>query len=105
MRPVIAVLVLSLAGLGAGCKKEPASRKSLGGMAAAITADTEVLRDANAAANEIIRATGDCEAVKAALPETLRKFDQVEAKLRTQTGRDTLAALRAQVRAITQVCP
>ncbi|MCU0242097.1 MAG: hypothetical protein MUF51_06710 [Vicinamibacteria bacterium] len=103
---VWAGLVL-LAGVGIACsKEEPKKReKNLGDLAAATAVDTEILRGANDAANAVVRVTGDCDAVKAALPEAEHKFNDIEPKLKTQTGRDTLNMLRKQVRNIADTCP
>jgi proline dehydrogenase len=91
-------LLLLLAACGEG-------QKDLGSQTADVISDTEALKQANAAANRVIRAAGDCEAVKAALAETSRVLDEVQQKVRTETGRTTLDALRKQVRTIAETCP
>ncbi len=87
--------------LGA-CKKGDGD---LGAKTANIASDTAVLRDASAAANEVIRNATDCDAVKAVLPEARRKLDEIAPKIRTPTGQTTLEALKKQVRTIAEACP
>ncbi len=70
-----------------------------------ITADNAVMREAEAAANNIVRNATDCDAVKANLAETNRKLDEAQTRIRTETGRTTLNALKTQVRNIAQLCP
>jgi len=84
------------------CQKD---KGELGTETAKIVSDTAVLKEANAAANEVIRNSTDCDAVKAAFPATNQKLDEVAGKIRTVTGRVTLDALRTQVRTIYQNCP
>lgn len=85
----------------------PACRKSggdLGRDAAGIASDTAVIRDAQAAANEIVRNAQDCDAVRGALPEVNRKLEQAAARLQTAAGRSTLETLKTQVARITRNC-
>jgi hypothetical protein len=104
-----AVLVLGLGATACGGRPSeapgPGKATDLGTQTANITADTAVMRQASAAANTIVRNATDCDAVKAALPETTRVLDEAESKIRTETGRVTLAALRSQVKNVVQACP
>jgi hypothetical protein len=79
--------------------------ENIGSQTADVVTDTRVLKEANAAAAEVIRAGGDCDAVKAALPETNRKLDEAEQNVRTETGRVSLAAIRKQVNNAASICP
>jgi hypothetical protein len=103
-----AALAGALALLVVGChKKEEGTppSKDLGAQAADVASDTDALREANAAANPVVRAAGDCEAVKAALPEANRRLDAVAGSVRTVTGRTTLEAIRKRVNTIAELCP
>ena len=108
--PKTLLLVVAAAALLA-CRsnaKEPpveAQGKDVGAQAADVASDTEALRAANGAAGDVVRAAGDCEAVKAALPEANRRLDEIESSVRTATGRTTLAAVRKRVNDVAQLCP
>ena len=85
---------------GAQAKKE-----GLGKATADITADTRVLGAAEAAVADVLRNPGDCDSVKAALPEANRAIAEADKTLRTAAARATLDGLRAQVRGASQNCP
>jgi hypothetical protein len=100
------VLVLALAVLALGCdKKEDAAAKDIGQQTADITADTETLREANAAVNEVVRNAAECEAARPAVATANQKLDEAGGRVRTATGRQTLEALRVQVRRVSDLCP
>jgi len=67
--------------------------------------DERVLQAANAAANEVVRNTSDCEALRAALPEALRQIDEAQSQVRTATGRQMADALRTRVKNTATLCP
>ena len=94
--------------LGA-CQKKPEGAapppKDIGAQAADVVSDTAALREANAAANPVVRAAGDCDAVKAALPEANQRLDAVAGSVRTISGRTTLEAIRKRVNTIAETCP
>jgi len=84
------------------------SKKPEGGLgqAADDTAhDTAVLKQATAAANEVIRAAGDCAAVQEQLEAAQRALDEAAKEIRTTTGRTSLEALGHRVRQVTEACP
>jgi hypothetical protein len=86
----------------AGCKKQepdPASSTEK------IVDDNQTLAAANAAAGEVVRAAGDCDAVKAALPGARQKLSELEGRVRTETGRTTFAAVKKRVDDIATMCP
>ncbi|HEX6740018.1 MAG TPA: hypothetical protein VF310_17190, partial [Vicinamibacteria bacterium] len=60
---------------------------------------------AAAAANDVVRNASDCDAVKAALPETRRRLDEAGKKVRTMTGRASLDSLKKQVTTVADACP
>jgi hypothetical protein len=82
----------------------PASR-DLGTQVGEVANDTAVMREANDAANAVIRAAGDCEAVKAALPDASRRLAEAEKALKTATGRTALENLRKQLLQVQGACP
>jgi hypothetical protein len=96
----LAILAVLLA--LAGCKKsepDPASSTEK------IVDDNQTLAAANAAAGEVVRAAGDCDAVKAALPGARQKLSELEGRVRTETGRVTFAAVKKRVDDIATMCP
>jgi hypothetical protein len=95
MLSMTAILLLS------GCEKASDPGTATGNAAS----DTAVLKEAQAAANEVLRNADQCEAAKAALPEANRKLDEAAGRVRTATGQETLKTLRAQVRTVEQNCP
>jgi hypothetical protein len=105
MRP--SILLLALAGLGLlGCQQDAKPEAGgIGGQLADITSDTAVMKEAQAASNELVRNAQDCDAVKASLAEVNRKLDEAAQHVRTETGKTTLAALRSRVSSIAQACP
>jgi hypothetical protein len=104
IRPFVAALLL-LPLLAAGCKKSNDEPKDLGEQMRDVAADTEVMRDAQAAANEVIRAAGDCESAKPAIAAAMMKLDEVERNVRTAAANQTLGTLRKQVRQVQDMCP
>lgn len=106
----LVVCALVLGGCGGNGGSQPAGQGSpasdgLASRATDAAADTRVLSEAQDAANTVVRATGDCDAVKAAMPEALRALDVAAGKLRTATARDSLARLREQLRKVADACP
>jgi hypothetical protein len=96
----LTILALFLA--MAGCKKsepDPASAT------VKIVDDNQTLAAANAAAGDVVRAAGDCEAVKAALPTARQKLSELEGRVRTETGKVTFAAVRKRVEDVASMCP
>jgi glyceraldehyde-3-phosphate dehydrogenase/erythrose-4-phosphate dehydrogenase len=70
-----------------------------------LVGDTQVREEAAAAANDVVRNASDCDAVKAALPETRRKLDEAAKRVRTDTGRVSLDSLNKQVANVSGACP
>ena len=69
-----------------------------------IASDTNTIKVAQAAANEVVRSAGDCEAVKAALPEATRALEDAGRNVRTAAGQQTLEALKIRVKSIADAC-
>lgn len=93
---LVAVSVVALLSCGGGSDVDSATAKTI--------SDTAVMREAEAAANEVIRSTGDCEAVGTAYAGAIAKLDEVESRVQTQAGRTTLQTLRKQVTTAGEAC-
>jgi hypothetical protein len=103
VRRLSAAVVLALLGLTAACKE--AGTKDLGQAVGDAGSDTALLKEANGAANEVVRNASDCPAARAAIAPAYEKMDAIEKELRTEAGRATLGALRKQVDRISELCP
>jgi hypothetical protein len=100
-----AVFALLIASTTLVACKDPGSRDSLGGQAGAIGSDTKTLEAANAAASEVVRSAGDCDAVKRALPGAESALSDASARVETATGRQVIETLKKQVRTVADACP
>jgi hypothetical protein len=98
------VLAVALAGCGA-VKDEENRQKNIGQQTADISSDTQVLREASAAVNDLIRVQDDCDAARPLVPKANTALETATARVRTVTGRTTLDGLKNQVRTISQNCP
>jgi len=67
--------------------------------------DTNTMAAANAAANDVIRAAGDCDAARPLIPAANARLDEAQRKVQTATGTQTLEALRKKVREVSENCP
>jgi hypothetical protein len=90
------VAVVSLACLG--CREKQQGMENL-------AADQEVMKQASAAANEVVRNATDCAAAKPLIPEAYRQIDEARAKAKASTSQQTLDALKIQVDRVAQLCP
>jgi hypothetical protein len=99
------VLVLAVALTGCGAVKDEENRqKDIGQQTADITSDTQVLGDASAAVNDLIRVQDDCEQARPLVAPANAALETATARVRTVTGRATLDGLKSQVRTIAQAC-
>lgn len=89
----------------AGCTKSKDEPKDLGEQMRDVAADTQVMEDAQAAVNEVVRATGDCELAKPAIAAANMKLDEAARHVRTAAANSTLDTLRRQVRQVEDMCP
>jgi hypothetical protein len=80
-------------------------KRDIGKETANIVSDTNVMEEAEAAANSVIRNASDCDAVKATLPEADHKLADAEKKIRTQAGIVALQTLKTQVQRVRELCP
>ena len=103
--PVLIGVVLADCSAGSKDTSETAKDKDIGARAADVASDTDALRAANAAAGEVVRSAGDCDKVKAALPDANRSLDEIEKNVRTAAGRTTFLAVRKRMNDIAQLCP
>lgn len=98
-----------LAACGGGAPAPAASpapaQGGLGEQVGDAGADTRLMHEANAAAGSVVRAAGDCDAVKQALPDASVRLDEIAGKLRTATARTALESLRQQLRKVAEACP
>ena len=78
--------------------------KGLGEQLGGAISDIDVVKEAEAAANKIIRNASDCEFVKSEVDGVVQALDDVEGEIQTGTGRTTMDTLREQVRRIAEAC-
>jgi hypothetical protein len=71
----------------------------------AIDRDSEILRKAGAAVNEVIRNSTDCEVAKPLLVEAYRGIEDARTEVRAPASQQTLNALQVQVDRVKEVCP
>ena len=100
-----AAALLMLPVLLGSCKKGKDEPKDIGEQMRDVAADTEVMRDAQAAVNEVVRAAGDCELAKPAIAAAMMKLDEAERNVRTAASNATLDTLRKQVKNVQNACP
>ena len=93
-------IVLALLVLLTGCTPSPEPDPS----AAGVVSDTQVLSEAEAAANDVIRNAADCDVVADSFATVMSKLDEVEGRVQTAVGRTTIATLRKQVTTIGDAC-
>jgi len=100
---IVMGLVLTTCGIG---KPAPSpSPSGIGAVVKGMEQDMNTLHEANAAANEVIRAAGDCDAARPLIPAANARLDEAQRKVQTSTGQQTLDALRKKVREVAENCP
>jgi hypothetical protein len=72
---------------------------------AKIKNDTDLLGDASAAVNEMLRAQPECDAVRRHMIVAKQKVEAAAGHIATPVGQTTLDSLRAQIRGAEQSCP
>jgi hypothetical protein len=100
-KDTMALLLFVTLGFGCSGQVGQPERSQLGDAAA----DTQTMKEAKAAAEEVVGVAGDCDAVKAAAPEALRKLDEIKGRARTGAGQTAIDSLRKQVTDTAGVCP
>lgn len=106
-RPPAAATLLSIGlfACGGGKPAPSPSPSGIGAQVKAIEQDIGTMREANAAADEVIRAAGDCDAAKPLIPAANARLDDASRRVQTATGKQTLDALRKKVRDVAESCP
>jgi hypothetical protein len=102
---VSALLGLVLVACGMGKAAPSPSPSGVGAVVKAMEQDINVMHEANAAASEVIRAAGDCDAARPLIPAANARLDEAQRKVQTSTGQQTLDALRKKVREVAENCP
>ena len=107
MRRGIAVagIALVLTACGGGKPAPSPSPSGLGAELKAMEQDMNTMAAANAAASDVIRAAGDCDAARPLIPAANARLDEAQRKVQTATGQQTLEALRKKVREGSENCP
>jgi len=94
-----------LSACGGGAPKPSPSPSGIGAVVSAMEKDMSTMREANAAADDVIRAAGDCDAAKPLIAAANARMDEVQQKILTGPARQTLDALRKKVRDVAESCP
>jgi hypothetical protein len=107
VKRAIACVIVALASTACGAgKPEPSpSPSGVGAQVKAMELDMNTMREANAAASDVIRAAGDCDAARPLIPAANARLDEAQRKVQTATGQQTLEALRKKVREVSEGCP
>jgi hypothetical protein len=100
-----AVLLLAPGLMAGGCKKGKDEPKDIGEQMRDVAADTQVMSDAQAAVNEVLRAGSDCDMAKPAVALAIAKLDEAARHIRTAAANATLDSLRQQVKTAKDACP
>jgi hypothetical protein len=88
-----------------GCTKSKDEPKDIGEQMRDVAADTQVMEDAQAAVNEVVRAAADCESAKPAIARANAQLDVAARHVQTAAANSTLDTLRRQVRQVQDLCP
>jgi hypothetical protein len=100
-----ALALAALAACGLGAPKPSPSPSGIGAQVKAMEQDLVFIAEANAAANDVIRAAGDCDAARPLIPAATARLDEAARKVQTGSGKQTLEALRKKVRDVADNCP
>ncbi len=105
-KAALAVLVTALSLASCGGKPTPSpSPSGIGAQVKSMEEDMNVMREANAAADDVIRAAGDCDAARPLIPAANARMDEAARKIQTAAARQTMEALRKKVREVAENCP
>ena len=69
-----------------------------------IVSDTDLLREMQSTANDIVRNAADCNYVASAAPDFYRKLDEAEGRVQTEVGKQSLETVQKQVDHIAEAC-
>ena len=101
----VAVTLLVMSACGGGKPAPSPSPSGLGAELKAMEMDMNTMKEANAAASDVIRAAGDCDAARPLIAAANARLDEAQRKVQTATGQQTLDALRKKVRDVSENCP
>ena len=96
MKRALVATVLSLGCLG--CQEKQKQMENL-------AADNDVVKQASAAANEVVRNATDCTVAKPLIPEAYRQIDAARANAKAAASHQILDTLKQQVDRVAQLCP
>jgi hypothetical protein len=106
VKSAVGVAVVALLMTACGGKPAPSPEPSgIGAQTKAMEQDINTMREANAAASDVIRVAGDCDAARPLIPAANARLDEAQRKVQTATGKQTLEALRKKVREVAENCP
>jgi outer membrane murein-binding lipoprotein Lpp len=100
-----AFALLLLAACGAGKPEPSPSPSGVGAQVKGMEQDMGTMREAIAAANDVIRASGDCDAARPLIAAANSRLDEAARKIQTGAGQQTLDALRKKVKDVADGCP
>ena len=101
---VLAAVLMTTA-CGKGTPAPSPSPSGIGAQVKAMEQDMSTMAAANAAASDVIRAAGDCDAARPLIPAANARLDEAQRQVQTATGKQTLEALRKKVREVAENCP
>lgn len=101
----LALGALALVGCGGGKPEPSPSPSGVGAVAKAMEQDMAIMREANAAASDVIRAAGDCDAARPLITAATARLDEASRKVQTSMGQQSVEALRKKVRDVAESCP
>jgi hypothetical protein len=67
--------------------------------------DAAAIKKASAAVNQVTRNMTDCTAAKPLIPEAYQRIDEARQIVDAPATQETLAALKAQVDRVAELCP
>ena len=109
MRPALGAAAgcacLLLAACGAGKPEPSPSPSGVGAQVKGMEQDMATMREAIGAANDVIRASGDCDAARPLIAAANARLEEAARKIQTGSGQQTLDALRKKVKDVADGCP
>ena len=102
---LVALLLVGLAGCSGGSSAPTPAPEGVGKDVGDIGHDLPIVKQAEAAAGEVVRNAGDCDAVKAALPRAQQTLDSALQQVRTGASRTTITNLKKQIQDTAGACP
>ena len=97
MRGLLLVVLLGLAIGGCKDRRKEAVDK--------VDHDAAAIKKASAVVNEVIRNSPDCSVAKPLIPEAYQRIEEARQVVEAPATHETLAALKAQVDRVAELCP